>query len=423
MDTMRNVLFIIPNRESFDRNLYYRYAFVGEVCDYVNARPQTKAQILDLDVEHHPVKSLLNAVLNNSWDLILIWCETVADSPASVRIKTVIKDIDNTVQVFVYGDGPMYIPQFFKHHLFDGVYESGDIEIAITEYLDSPQTVSTLSGMSYLKNGTYRSKKAEPKYLSPEKWGLPPLDLLPVSKYYHYINDRFDEDKILAKPDIVAISASKGCAYTCRYCSIPERDGSFDRRRPIPILINWLEQTSKNHSMVHFMSPIFTANDEWIDAFCEEMVSRKIPIKWKAATRIDNLNPAKVEKLALSGCDTLCFGIETLYAKKDKGIKTNLTDLQKTIKLLQQHQIKAKAYVMVGISNQKREDIYYTIETLKDLGFVVRPTGYTPSFNLSKLSIDKLLEINLEAYDRKSFFSGKSDISKKEFYNILMRNV
>ena len=91
--------------------------------------------------------------------------------------------------------------------------------------------------------------------------------------------------------------------------------------------------------------------------------------------------------------------------------------MKKKTSFLNYH-IEYKALIMIGIPNQTREELYETIDTLTKLGVTVRPTAYTPLFNINEKA--KLYDIS--KYDKWTYYDKNCNITKRELY-ILVNDI
>jgi hypothetical protein len=119
---------------------------------------------------------------------------------------------------------------------------------------------------------------------------------------------------------------------------------------------------------------------------------------------------------------SLSFGVETLSASvPHSGPKADARALRRLGELFLQHGIKGKSYVMIGMPGQTRHDVFFTVYFLRDCGFTVRPTGYTPFHLLRGLTPDQLDTVDLQLFDRKTYDMGSAGLSRREFFTLLER--
>lgn len=418
-----NILFISPKRICFDKTITYKFTYFGETFNFIqNYYDDIVFELYDCDIPGYTHRHLVEKIIYNEYKIIIIWCELVADIPQSLKILNLIRELSPSAKVFIYGDGAQYTSRLLKFYGFDGIHKGGDPEIAILNFINfyiyNLQPNSNL--FLLLNNEYFETPKIE--YLSPEDWSFPPLKLLPLGVYRDFLTNRYDYNKSLSRTDIVSVTVSRGCKFNCSYCPTPTREGSKDRRRPIFPLINWLRENYQQISQFHLSSPIFTCDREWVLQLCKEIVSQNIEIKWRVTARLDETDEELIFNMARAGCESIMVGVENLSCETHKGPKADLKKLENFSKILKKNNVSGKAYIMLGIPGQTKEDIYFTIRKLHELQLVIRPTGYTPFYRLINMPLNELLKEDLGRYDKKTFFSELNDLTKVEFYKFLLRD-
>jgi anaerobic magnesium-protoporphyrin IX monomethyl ester cyclase len=109
--------------------------------------------------------------------------------------------------------------------------------------------------------------------------------------------------------------SSQGCPWRCAYCADPL---VFNRRwkaLSAERTVDELENLAKNYGItyVDFVDDTFIVDPKRVKAFAEEMIKRKVPLKWSANARtgmIAKLDQEVLDLLHESGCDLLHPGVE-----------------------------------------------------------------------------------------------------------------
>ncbi|KYF93447.1 hypothetical protein BE17_19970 [Sorangium cellulosum] len=423
------VLFVLPKRFHFDKNLLAKYTVWGETFDYVRRRCDVEAGLLDCDLGWVTQRHLIEQLVTRHHDVVVIWSASVADVPASLEVCQLVKELSPETKVMVYGDGPIYAAKLFRHAGFDAIFSGGDPELAISSYLRHVSNPSSRGGagrrvanVELLVDGQYVAP-GPPEITPPDQWGFPPIDALPIDEYQAYYRNKYSHEKRLYPADVLSVTVSRGCTYRCHYCPTPLREGRNDRRRPVDQLVVWLEGVAGRFSQVHLSSPIFTGDPLWVHEFCRALLDRGIQLQWRTTVRVDQLDEPLVKLMAEAGCKTLLFGVETLYSERPEAAeKADVGQLAAASALLRRYGVRGKAFVMLGMPGQLRADILHTIATLRSMDLVVRPSGYTPLHHLHKMTVEELLQADLEQYDKKSFYNPAMGLSKREFFQLLLRN-
>jgi anaerobic magnesium-protoporphyrin IX monomethyl ester cyclase len=213
---------------------------------------------------------------------------------------------------------------------------------------------------------------------------LPRLDLLPLERYFA-INKR------------IYIHTSRGCAFRCIYCSVPECWGRSVRQIPVDVIRSQVSEllTRYKPDELQIVDDNFShENGRFIRAFCDMSVEEGWSIRWKCQVRADLLDKATIEMMSKAGCFEVDLGVESGNPEIQKYIRKNL-DLAKTldtISLINKLGISTKAFFMLGFPEetwaQLTNTINYSVELkhsgLKDVAFF--PVMPFPGTEISKVT-------------------------------------
>ncbi len=361
--------------------------------------------------------------LLRGYALVAIWCECVADVPNALALINLIRAVSPRSSIIVYGDGSIYARKLFEHYRVNAIHATGDYELAILEYykyLECSTSTGAIANVALLSDGAYKPPLGT-QYLDGSDWAFPPLEQLPLAEYAVFVGRQGDWTKTLNCPDVIALSVSRGCPYNCTYCPTRYREGMRDRRRPIDLTVEWLRNLPSKHRSVMLVSPTFTLDRAWVLEFCESLSATRTDISWKVSTRVDLLDEELLLAMRRAGCETICFGVESLQITTGNGPKASYGDIRGLARALRKHQIIGRAYIMIGYPGQSRQDAFFTLQALRDEGLVVRPTGYTPFHQLLHLSVDELEATDLRAYDRRTYYDPQCGLTREEFYRCILQ--
>ena len=213
---------------------------------------------------------------------------------------------------------------------------------------------------------------------------IPRLDLLPIDRYFA-INRR------------IYIHTSRGCAFRCIYCSVPECWRKSVRQIPANVIRSQVNEllTLYKPDEIQIVDDNFSHEQgKFIRAFCEMSVEEGWSVKWKCQVRADQLDEATIKMMSKTGCFEVDLGIESGNPKIQKYIRKNL-DLRKTlntISLINKLGIFTKAFFMLGFPEetcaQITDTINYSVELkssgLKDVAFF--PVMPFPGTEISKVT-------------------------------------
>lgn len=193
------------------------------------------------------------------------------------------------------------------------------------------------------------------------------------------------------------IHTSRGCAYRCIYCSVPECWDGKVREIPMDIVIAQVRELQEKYSPEQFQivdDNFSHRHGKIIREFCDRLIAGQMTIKWKCQVRADQMPEDLPGIMAQAGCFEADLGIETGNYEIQKKIKKRL-DLEKTrqvVSNISRNKIFVKAFFMLGFPEETYEQICDTINysiELKALGLndvAFFPVMPFPGTEISKLT-------------------------------------
>jgi anaerobic magnesium-protoporphyrin IX monomethyl ester cyclase len=144
------------------------------------------------------------------------------------------------------------------------------------------------------------------------------------------------------------IVSSRGCPFTCSFCSITAFYSGKWRQRTVEDVMEDVEIAYKaGHRKFWFHDDNLTVNTKWVRDFCNELYKRKMKISWNCMSRIDTIvnEPDLINVMAKAGCTQISIGIES-------GIQGVLEAYHKKISI---EQVKKAAKIL------RKADIFYLL--------------------------------------------------------------
>ncbi|HYY87945.1 MAG TPA: radical SAM protein, partial [Chloroflexota bacterium] len=188
----------------------------------------------------------------------------------------------------------------------------------------------------------------------------------------------------------VSLITSRGCPYTCTWCSHAVF-GYSHRRRSVTNVVDEVEQIVADYQpdMLWYADDVFTINFKWLREYAAELDRRGLNLPFETISREDRLNEEIVATLARMGCSRLWIGAESGSQRILDAMKrrTNAERMRAMVHLLQRHGIKVGMFIMLGYEGEERSDIEATVEHLKEanpdtfLTTVAYPIKGTPYYD------------------------------------------
>ena len=169
-------------------------------------------------------RALVRAVLEFAPDVVVFW-SSVHEASGTRRCAEFVRDVRPEAKIVVWGDGPLWMPQYFTRDPFDACVVSGDPEIVL---LDAVRSLATRAGLSTECGSAARSDGIRPPPESGyiELWPLPAPEAIRTSDY-----DAAREHRGKPGRDL-SVTVARGCKIRCVGCVDPIKSGIRDRRMP-----------------------------------------------------------------------------------------------------------------------------------------------------------------------------------------------
>jgi radical SAM superfamily enzyme YgiQ (UPF0313 family) len=407
------LIFALRNAVEHNPAVVYKAIFLGETIDMIQRRAGWRCRALDFDVDDVSLTSIASKLLEKP-DAVLIWAE-VHHARLAIQIGQLVQTISPATRILVYGRGPTFIPQLYGAAPFHVAHAYGDREATIDSFLGHVEGASSPIVGGLVADPVGSIVRTPGRWLPPEAWPWPALDQLPLD-HYGAFTERV-HGQVYSKR--LSVTVAKGCTLGCAYCGATEEEGKIDRRRDVGALFDWFERSdlASRDSLVHLYAPDLFADASWIRAFCAEHQRRDAGIRWRGVTTTRTLQNEEVIQIsAQSGCRELAIGIEHVSEQRMTSVKSTLAEIDRAAALAVRHGIALKGLVMIGYPGQTEQDIEFLEKLANGWGMVLRYTGYTPLHQLRSRSREQLLEMNLEKFDRRTYYDASATTISPSFF-------
>lgn len=193
----------------------------------------------------------------------------------------------------------------------------------------------------------------------------PAWNLFPMDKYYeHSMVYGVDRGKS------VPIMATRGCPFSCTFCSSPDMWGTTYSMREPEDVANEIEFMQKNYSIVNFDFFDLTAiiDKKWIIRFCQIVLERKIQMTWQipAGTRSEAITEEVASYLYKSGCRNITYAPESGSPEILKAIKKRviLRNMLRSMSYANKEGMNIKINMIMGFPEEKHRNIWETFKFL-----------------------------------------------------------
>lgn len=296
-----------------------------------------KITLIDLNVEKFTESDFYNQIGQYKYILITCYNGTIHNVRKIIRK---IREDNNEIKILC--GGPYCImsrDEFIEGSDFTCIGEAENYIADILDRIVNKTSLHDIPGILYRKNGkvinTGGIMKVENLDVS-----LPPAIELVKGKDYGYISGM--------KLSIAPIISSRGCPFSCAYCTFKI---SGYRVRSVQNIINEIKQiVKKGYKYILFSDDNFLINKKRVHKIMDKIIEEKIRVSIFLTSRVDDPDYELYKKMRKAGVIMILFGIES--ANQDVldfyNKKTTVEKAKMAVTLANKAGILVFGYIMIG---------------------------------------------------------------------------
>lgn len=262
------------------------------------------------------------------------------------------------IPIVVGGVFPTINPDFFINNTCCDFVFRGEAEPVIVELIDK------ISSGNYhdLPNIVYRKDDGSIIHNEMSSF-VEDLDKLPF----------YDKDMYPVNSVQLNMSTSRGCVFSCAYCSsgkysgLTVRKGSRRvRKRSVDSVIEEIKRSllARPYKEISFWDDFFITTPSWLAEFSEKY-SKEINLPYACIAFPAAINKEVAALLAKSGCKVVCMGFQTANEEYKKNVlKRNETNerVVSAIRCLEEHGIKYSLDHIFNFPGQSKRHIEESLD-------------------------------------------------------------
>jgi len=215
-------------------------------------------------------------------------------------------------------------------------------------------------GITYRVNDKVRENPPRPLIQNLDYVPLPAYDLLPMDRYR------------IGKLKFGAIITSRGCPYTCVFCSSSLQFGKKWRGHSVDRVLDELRilRYEYGRQEIEFLDDTFTLNKKRVLAIAEKIIEEGLDITWSASSRVNTFSREVGSAMNRAGAHTIYFGIESGSERTLEFIDKRITKEQAmdAAKAAKESGLRALGSFIIGFPYETEEDIRATIKFSNKVG-------------------------------------------------------
>jgi anaerobic magnesium-protoporphyrin IX monomethyl ester cyclase len=316
--------------------------------------------LADLTAERRTVEELITRLDRTSFHpTLILFPSTTPTLDADVTEMAKLK-AEYDAPLFCFGPHASTSPQaaMLRAPIVDGMFvgEPEDAAVQLAR-LDSSDDLPSIPSLTWRRAGEIVPHRAHGIFSGFLETPYPAWDLVQLRSY---------SLPLVNRPYLI-VETSRGCPYSCDFCVAPIHQGHKFRERSAKALVDEMERGYREFGIDFFYlwADTVTLNVKSFSAFCEELIARRLPIRWFGNARADNLtDPAFVHRLRRSGCWMLALGIESESddIRKDMVKRLERQKIQTAFRNMRDAGIKSFAFFIFGYPGETLETMNQTIE-------------------------------------------------------------
>jgi len=243
--------------------------------------------------------------------------------PAVVQICKKIKNKRRDVKIVVGGHNDSFVDRLsLERYPFVDCIVRGEGELTFPELVsayESGKNEEGIPGVTY-RNGQDIVRNDERDLISNlDDLPLPDYSFLPFLSEYR--------DVCELPRSIAILEVGRGCPHKCVYCSECLMWRRTTRSFSVSRLVKEMENLYQNFGAECFLLAYdqFTARRKFVESFCHQVIHAGLNhLPWYCISRLDTVDAELLALMRESGCESMCYGI-------DSGSKKTLSFIQKNI--------------------------------------------------------------------------------------------
>lgn len=316
-------------------------------------------KIIDDDLYHLGFEKVANLASKIDPTVVGVTATTATIKNALNYVKHVKKVLPNVLTV-IGGPHPTFVPvETLKSEDSLDVVVMGEGEETLTEIAEEYKNKELknfpeIKGIAYRDNGKINTTPPRPLIKNLDDLPFPARHLIP-----------FDEYKT-SKNQAGGMITSRGCVFSCNYCSSSLIMGKKFRSRSPSNVVDEMEELVDKYGVrdIAFLDDIFMLNKRRAMKIADEIKNRNIDLSFVTSSRVDTVNRELLECLKDAGMSTLYCGVESgsqrVLDLMGKGI--TLKQAEDAMKVTKKCGINVMGSFIIGYPGETAKEMDQTID-------------------------------------------------------------
>jgi len=321
----------------------------------VLAQEGIEVKILDFLVTRYHPNKLRRELEEYRPQLVGATCVTL-NYPIARRMLKVCQDFDPNIFTVIGGPHVTFALEetLLSSPWIDAVVigEGERTLVELARAVAEDKDIHHVSGIAFADGERVLKTSPRPLIENIDQLPLPTRELLPMARY-----------RALGTP--CTVITSRGCPYSCIFCSGHRMFGPRVRFRNPGLVVDEVEKLQRDFGLakINIVDDTFTLNHNHAQAVCEEMLRRNLKMKWSVFARVDRISENLTQLMHRAGCEWVLFGIESADEGILKAIKKGFTpeDVRRGVKTAAEAGINVFNSFILGLPGESRETAHKSL--------------------------------------------------------------
>jgi radical SAM superfamily enzyme YgiQ (UPF0313 family) len=316
-----------------------------DILDLVAKRNPSLVGISSITPTFHRALNIARKIKSNFPQKLII----LGGHHATIMKEELLRE-DDTFDLIVHGEGEIVISRLLE--AFRGYSYNKNT------FLKDYNLLSSLEGIVYRKGEEIVVNNPHAPISDLDSLPDPAWELLPMEKYIPLPN------QYLRKP-VVHMIATRGCLFSCTFCSCNAVFGRKIRRMSPKRVIEAFRHANQLFGAreISFWDDTITVQHRWLEEFCDLILKEKIDVTWTCLARADTVNLKLLKLMRKAGCWNIFYGLEagdqSLLDNINKGI--TLEQIIKAVEWTKKAGIEVRASFMLALPGETKKLAQKTI--------------------------------------------------------------
>lgn len=289
----------------------------------IKENPNAMIRVLDGQVHDLALSEMKSLIAQECWDIIGIGYWT-GQASAAFELSKFIKE--KTRSLLVHGGvHPTLCTEEAAECCDIVVRGEGEETFAeIIRLFPEKEEIFKIPGLAFHASNGLKINTPRPPIKNLDDVPFPAYNLIPNINIY-------DSPMHVTGGLRLPLIGSRGCPYTCTFCSSPLIWDKKVRWRSASNIVDEMEEVIRSYNITqfHFWDDNIMLKRRYIEELCEEIKKRKMKINWCGLTRASHINKFKgiLPLMKEAGCVGIEIGIESFteqsieLVRKGEGIQ------------------------------------------------------------------------------------------------------